>query len=407
MDFADSKTEAKYRARISKWLGEQAAEYADINFKELEASRHLDMARTWQARKAKAEFAAISLSAELGGGGGTQMEAVIFAQEEAKHNLPSPVFFGIGIGMCLPTMMTYASDEQKSALIPKLLSGEHIWCQMFSEPSAGSDLGNVRTRAVKDGDDWIVNGQKVWTSQAHNSEYGILLTRTDPTVPKHQGLTFFFVNMKSKGVTVRPIRQMSGGAEFNEVFLENVRIPDDQRLGAPGDGWRVALNTLMFERQAAGEQSLNLIEFDDMMDLVCNVDLENGPAVDDSLVREQLCDWYLDFEGLRLALYRRLTALSVGQVPGAEAAMGKLVEAAGAQRASRICMDLMELCGGLGDTEVDLLLAPHLKTFLLAPGIRIAGGTDEILKNTIAERVLGLPQDFRVDKTAPFNELKG
>ena len=406
MDFNDSPDEKAYRQTVRQWLAKEAEAFKDIDFESMTEQEELPYSRRWLNTKAKAGYAAIALPKNLGGGGGTSMQSIIFHQEQAKFNLPSYVYFAIGLGMCLPTMMSFASDSQKQALMPKLMSGENIWCQLFSEPSAGSDLGNVRTKAIKNGDDWIINGQKVWTTQGHLADYGILVVRTNPDVPKHKGLSFFFLDMKSPGVEVRPIKQIDGNAEFNEIFFTDVRIADSQRLGEVGDGWKVALTTLMFERQSGSEHSLGMVEYQHVLDFIHSLSLDGKPAFDDSAVQEQVADWYLQMEGLRFVLYRRLTALAAGTVPGAEAAMGKLVEAKAVLDISRYCLDLLGESGALsaqGNTALDTIKRSLLK----APGIRIAGGTDEILRNTIAERVLGLPQDVRTDKTKPFKELIG
>ena len=407
MNFNDSPEELAYREHVCQWLQENTDEYRDIDFQSMTEHEELPYSRRWQAAKAAAGFAAIPLASELGGGGGTAMQSIIFSQEEAKYNLPFYGYFSIGLGMAMPTMATFANETFKKQLLPKLLSGEHIWCQLFSEPSAGSDLGNVRTRAIKDSDDWVVNGQKVWTTQGHLSDYGIIVTRSDPSVPKHKGLTFFFLDMKSAGVDVRPIKQINGESEFNEVYLTDVRIPDSQRLGNEGDGWKVALTTLMFERQAGSEHSLGLLEEGDVMDFLSSITIDGKPALEDSYVRGKLADWYVNMQGLRYILYRRLTAHSSGSVPGAEAAMGKLVEAQATLDMTRFCMDLLDLNGIAITGSAFKALPKQVKTYLKSPGIRIAGGTDEILRNTIAERVLGLPQETRADKHVPFSDVKG
>ena len=259
-------------------------------------------------------------------------------------------------------------------------------------------------RAERSGEDWIVNGQKVWTSGAHYSDFGLLLVRTDPAVPKHKGLTMFYLSMKSPGVEVRAIRQASGGANFNEVFLTDVRIPDTQRIGEVGQGWTVALTTLMHERLAVGGGQGGAIDVKELLALARELELEDGPALGNASVRERIADWYVRSAGLKYTTYRTMTALSKGQQPGPEASIAKLVVASKLQE---ICAFATELEGEMGVLNGDD--APVHGAFQLgwmnAPGFRIAGGTDEILRNIIAERVLGLPQDVRVDKKTPFNEL--
>ena len=225
---------------------------------------------------------------------------MIFNQEESKYQTPDSIF-SIGQGMCAPTMMTWATEEQNERFMPPLASGEEVWCQLFSEPAGGSDLAALRTRAVKDGDDWIVNGQKIWTSGAHYSDYGVLVLRTDPDVPKHQGLTYFFLDMKSPGIEIKPIKQISGGANFNEVYFTDVRIPDAQRLGAVGQGWQVALTTLMNERASIGGGGGGC-NFDSVFDLAKQVSLAGRPAIEDPSVRRKLADWYVQESGLKFTV---------------------------------------------------------------------------------------------------------
>ena len=250
MDFNDTPEEAAFRAEARAFLekhlkpkGSAPASRDRVNM--------LEKAKAWQKTKAENKFAQITWPEEWGGRGGTAMQSVIWGQEESKFDAPTGPF-AIGLGMCVPTVIAFGSDEHKKRYVQKALMGEEIWCQLFSEPSAGSDVAGLKTRAVKDGDEWVINGQKVWTSGAHYSDYGILLVRTDPKVPKHKGLTMFIVDMKQPGVEVRPIHQASGGREFNEVYFTDVRIPDKDRLGDVGAGWKVALVTLMNERLAVG-----------------------------------------------------------------------------------------------------------------------------------------------------------
>ncbi len=403
MDFNDSPKEREFRKNVKAWLAENTQEFHMLDYDAMSDEEEVALCRRWVARKAEAGYATMRLPRAYGGMDATPMQCVIYAQEEARYNLPFN-YFGITFGMAVPTMLTFASDEHKAALLPKVLSGEHIWCQLFSEPSAGSDLANLRTRAVEEGDDWIINGQKVWTTGGHLADYGILLARSNPELPKHKGLTYFFLDMKSPGVEVRPITQIDGGAEFNEVYFNDVRIPDCQRLGEVGEGWKVAMTTLMFERQAAGEQSLGLIDFEDLFQAVLGMSRDGRPAIEDSQTREQIVDWYLIREGLKYFGYRQLTVLSSGGTPGPEAAMGKLLEARGAQVAARFATDLMGYEGIIKDPAMAPRGGAHQSSVLQAPGIRIAGGTDEILRNTLAEKVLGLPPEPRSEKNLPFNQ---
>jgi len=305
--------------------------------------------------------------------------------------------------MCIPTMMAWATPEQKERYVKPALNGEEVWCQLFSEPSAGSDVAGIRTKAEKEGDDWIINGQKVWTSGAHFSDFGIIVVRTDPNVPKHKGLSFFFLDMKSEGIDVKPIRQISGGANFNEVFFNDVRVPDTQRLGEVGEGWKVALTTLMNERLAIGVPKS--ADYSALTKLAKEITLNDKPAISNDLVRSKIAEWYVQAEGLKYTKMRTLTALSKGETPGPESSIGKIVSAPKMQDLASFAMDLQGASGIISDSEIALLHSIFQNQWLSAAGYRIAGGTDEILRNIVAERVLGLPQDVRVDKKVAFNEL--
>ena len=253
MDFNDTPDQATFREKCRTWL-ENNAPYKDGSAK-MESFANKDIlkeAKEWQKKKYNAGWAMLHWPKEYGGIGATPIERIIWANEEAKFNVPKGIF-EIGLGMCGPVMMTYATEEQKERYLPPMAEGKEIWCQLFSEPSAGSDVAGLRSKAIKKGDKWVVNGQKVWTSGAHFSDFGILVVRHDPELEKHKGLTFFFVDMKSPGIEVKPIKQITGGSSFNEVYFTDVEIPDSQRLGEIGDGWKVAITTLMNERLAVGD----------------------------------------------------------------------------------------------------------------------------------------------------------
>ena len=404
MDFNDTPEEAAFRQEVRAWLDANATRKSDdtqSNRARNDDPGLLQKAKAWQDKKATAGYARMTWPKEFGGRGASPILQVIYQQEESNYLVPLG-FFDIGLGMCIPTMMAYASKEHLARYVKPALHGEEVWCQLFSEPAAGSDVAGIRTRAERDGDGWVINGQKVWTSGAHYCDYGIIITRTDPNVPKHQGLTMFFLSMKSPGVEVRPIKQMSGGANFNEVFFTDVRVPDTQRLGKVGDGWKAALTTLMNERLAVGLPSGGL-DVDELMELARDTELDDGPAIRNQQVRGKIADWYVQQQGLKLTRYRTLTALSKGQTPGPESSIIKIVAAPKMQDMGAFAMELMGQ-GGIMREEV-----PHAAGFqaqwIAGAGFRIAGGTDEILRNIVAERVLGLPSDIRVDKDVPFNKL--
>jgi alkylation response protein AidB-like acyl-CoA dehydrogenase len=405
MDFNDTPEEAAYRAKVRDWLEANAPRSG--TGRDLEGGRDsMAASKAWQAKKAAAGFAQITWPKEWGGPGGTPIQQVIFSAEEAKHPVP-PNPFQIGLGMCVPTVMAFADEETKKRFVGPALRGEEIWCQLFSEPSGGSDVAAARTRAVRAPDrsgDWIINGQKVWTTGAQFSDFGIVVTRTDPDAPKHKGLTMFWVDMKDPGIEVRPIHQASGGSGFNEVFFTDVRVKDSQRLGAVNDGWKVSLVTLMNERLAVGGPSgTGWKEFMEAARSITGVD--GAPAIKDQALREKLADWYVATEGLKHTRNRTITALSKGQTPGPESSIGKVVSAMQMQELANSAIEMLDQYGIIDDAELAPLRGAFHSSLMFAPGLRIAGGTDEILKNIIAERVLGLPGDIRVDKDVAFKDL--
>ena len=398
MDFADTQEEAAFRQEAADWLKANAPSKQD-----LEGMDEIEAAKFWQKKKYDAGWACITWNKEFGGRGATAIQSVIWNQEESKYDVPQGVF-QIGQGMAAPTLMTWGQPEHHERYLPKLASGEEIWCQLFSEPAGGSDLAALRTKAEKEGDDWIINGQKIWTSGAHYSDYGILVVRTDPNVAKHKGLSYFFLDMKSPGVEIKPIKQLTGGAGFNEVYFTDVRIPDSQRLGEVGQGWQVALTTLMNERAAIGGGGGG-VNVDLAYKIASEVIIDGKTATQDSAVRAKLANWYVQESGLKFTGYRSMTALSKGTTPGPENSIGKLVGAPKNQEMASFCMDLMEMNGAIWDEELSKEAGLVQMSYMGSPGLRIAGGTDEIMANIIAERVLGLPQEPRMDKGMPFTDV--
>jgi len=406
MDFEDTPEEAEFRAGARAFLANHAkprnpgdgmvyrAGNADPEFRQ--------RAKAWQAKKAAAGYAGITWPREWGGRGGSPIEQVIYDQEEAKYAVPRGLF-DIGLGMCIPTICTWGTQAHRDRFAGKALSGEEIWCQLFSEPAAGSDLAGLRTRAEPDGADWVINGQKIWTSGAHYCDFGVLVTRSDFSAPKHKGLTYFFLDMRSPGIEIRPIKQISGASHFNEVFFKDVRVPDSQRLGAVGEGWKVALTTLMNERYTISGRAGVGVE--DAFELARTLELDDGPAIANEAVRDKLADWYVASRGLKYTNFRTMTALSRGETPGPESSIGKLVNASNLQNIAAFVMDLMEQGGVICDPKLAPVAAAFQLTLLTSPSSRIAGGSDEIMRNIIAERVLGLPPDVRIDKELPFNQL--
>jgi alkylation response protein AidB-like acyl-CoA dehydrogenase len=321
---------------------------------------------------------------------------------------PNPFFRNpIGYGMCGPTVVEWGTEAQKARLRP-LFTGEEIWCQLFSEPGSGSDFAGLSSRGVKDGDEWIVNGQKVWTTLAHISKWGLLVVRTDPDVPKHSGLTAYVVDMEAPGVEVRPLRQMTGEAEFNEVYFTDVRIPDSERLGAPGDGWRVSLTTLMNERVSIGGTIVprGSGPIAQAVRLWKNLPEERK----DASTRDELMKLWIDAEVLRLTNIRASQNRKMGS-PGPEGSTGKLAHAEANKRIYAFCVDLMGADGMLYGTY-DMVRPDHVegadtvqKAFLRSRANSIEGGTSEVMRNILGERMLGLPGDVRVDREVAWKDV--
>ncbi len=408
MNFDDNPEEAAFRQEARAWLEVNTTQLregeAGQGF-EADGEDTIGAAQAWQAKKADAGWACITWPKEYGGREATSIQSVIWGQEEARSNVP-PNVFSIGLGMAGPTLMAHGTDEQKARWLPKMLRGEQIWCQLFSEPAAGSDLAGLRTRAERDGDEWVVNGQKIWTSGAHYSKWGILVTRTDPNVPKHAGLTYFVIDMESPGIEVRPIKQITGGANFSEVFFTDVRIPDTNRISEAGNGWAVAITTLMNERTSIGGGGGGGGRIRDLIELARNsTDASGRPALESAAVREKIADFYVRTKGLQYTSYRTLTALSRGQTPGPEGSIGKLVSAKMGQEMASLALELQGAAGAILDEDVAAQQAGWQQAYLWAPGMRIAGGTDEVMRNIIAERVLRLPPEPRVDKEVAFREV--
>jgi acyl-CoA dehydrogenase len=411
MNFEDTPEEAAFRAEARAWIAANAPKHlheelkgASIGAVAVTSEDPLAASKAWQKKKADAGWACLHWPKEYGGGGRSPIERVIWSQEEGPYAALG-VPFSISFGMCGPTVMQWATEEQKRELLPPLVAGEEIWCQLFSEPAAGSDLAGLRTKAVKADDgsgDWIINGQKIWTSGAQRSDWGLLITRTDPDVPKHKGLTMFFLSMKTPGVEIRPIKQANGQAEFNEVFFNDVRIPDAQRLGAVGQGWEVSLTTLMNERLSIG--STMSLGFPELFKFCMEAEIDGRPAVDDSAVRSRLAQFAVRQSGLKYTGMRAQTALSKGQIPGPENSIGKLVAASSMQELAIFAMDIQGQSGVVHDADSPLD-GRFQRLMLRSPATRVEGGTDEVLRNIIGERVLGLPGDIRVDKAVPFKDI--
>jgi alkylation response protein AidB-like acyl-CoA dehydrogenase len=408
MDFDDTPQEAAFRARARAWLeGHATPRDPDGSgpdpLREREDEGAIRRAKAWQLRKFEAGWACLTWPREYGGQDKGRMEQVIWGQEEGRFETP-PNIYAIGHGMLGPTLIAHGTPEQKARTVREMARGQVIWCQLFSEPDAGSDLAGLRTSAVRDGSGWVLNGQKIWSTGAQYSDFGMMVTRTDPEAAKHAGLTYFIVDMHAPGIEVRPIRQINGTSGFNEVFFSDVHVPDGNRLGAVGDGWRVALTTLMNERVAIGAGPGNG-RVRELFRLAREARLDGRPALENHAVRQKLADFYIRTKGLQYTGYRTLSAVSRGATPGPEGSIGKAVGAPLGQEMASFAMELQGAMGAIVDPELAPQEALWQEAYLGAPGLRIAGGTDEILRNIIAERVLGLPPEIRVDKDRPFREI--
>ncbi|GGP09774.1 acyl-CoA dehydrogenase family protein [Nonomuraea glycinis] len=352
-------------------------------------------AKEFMAKLYDAGYSGITWPRQWGGQGLTQAEERAFAAEATHFTLPLYVF-SIGLGMTGPTLVDRGTDEQRARFVRPLLRGEEIWCQLFSEPGAGSDVAALQTRAVRDGGGWIVSGQKVWTSVAQYADWGLLLARTDVDVPKHKGLTMFVVDMRHPGVTVRPLRDMSGRANFNEIFFDDVPIPDEHRVGEVNDGWSVAVTTLLHERLSIsagvgmGGQKDNPASVAALREVL---------DTSDPLVRDELVELHIRSRALALFNQRLAQETNAGVFPGARGSAAKLLLA-------ELYLFQADLATRLAGPASVVGGHPLGHALSLAPGMALGGGTNEIMRNIIGDRVLNLPPEPRVDKTVPFKDLK-
>ncbi len=382
MDLTLSPAEEAFRDEFRGWLAdnnpgrEPAGEEAAFEFR-----------RDWQRTLHSAGWAGVSWPKEYGGRGATLIEQAIFNEELARAQAPA-LANGLGLAMGGPTVIAHGTEEQRRRYLEPILSAEEIWCQGFSEPGSGSDLASLKTRAVRDGDGWVVTGQKVWTTFAHHAKWCMLVARTNPEAPKHKGLTYFLMDMEQDAVQVRPLRQITGEAEFNELFIEEARIPDENIIGGEGNGWAVAITTLMHER-ATLAFSLQVGVQIAMRELVDRAREAKGlagrPASADPVIRQRLAQLLIEAEVLRLNAYRGLSATMRNGVPGPEGSLGKW-------HWSEINQSLTELAMDIAGPHAMLNEDHWTYRFLRARANSIEGGTTEILKNIVAERVLGLPR---------------
>jgi alkylation response protein AidB-like acyl-CoA dehydrogenase len=398
MDFSYSPKEETFRKEIRDWLAENMKELPRWWFDpkvlgpDLDSPEYHQFNLWWHRKLHKAGYVGINWPKEYGGRGASLLEQVVFSEEIARYRAPGPTN-GLGIGWCGPTIMSYGTEEQKKRFLPKILSAEEIWCQGFSEPEAGSDLANIKTRAVEDGDDYVVNGQKVWTSGGHYSDWSVLMVRTDPNAPKHRGITYLLLDMHAPGVTVRPLRQMTGHSEFNEVFLDNVRIPKSLQIGEKNKGWYIAMGTLEFERSGIGATVMRENAVRDLIKLAKEIQRNDQPLSKNPIARQKLAQFFIDVSVLRYTGLRALTGQLRGERPGPETLVGNLFGVELNQRLQDFAMQVEGPYGRLmRGSKYAINHGEWQYTFLRSRGNSIETGTTEIKRNIIAERGLGLPR---------------
>jgi alkylation response protein AidB-like acyl-CoA dehydrogenase len=397
----ESSEDRAFRTEAQSWLADHAP-----------AAAASGDAHAWQRELVEGRFAAITWPTEYGGRDGTPRQQAIFFEEMNRYEVPWGAVSGIGMGMVAPTILVHGTDAQKEQFLPPMARADHQWCQLFSEPGAGSDLAGLTTRAERDGDEWVVNGQKVWSTYAHVADYGMLLARTDVDQPKHRGITYFLFDMHQPGVEVRPLRQMTGDAEFNEVFLTDARVPHANVLGQVNGGWSVAMTTLANERAMMGGGTAGRRPRADddanaafLMGARGLIDLaRDRERTHDPLVRQGLADAWMREEIMRYLVLRIQAAARLGRDASAQASIMKLYSAKQTKRVAELALTLEGPYGALAAADAPAGGAWQ-RTFLFAPALRIAGGSDQVQRNVMGERVLQLPAEPRADKGIPFRDV--
>ncbi len=386
-----------------KW-GEGSDKVAVFEEKTAEAeARDVANAKAWRAAMFDAGFGWITGPTQYGGSGLPGSYQKMYDEVASEFSTPSLAMFQIGLGMVAPTFLAHGSDAAKETYLAKMWRGEIVGCQLFSEPGAGSDLASLQMKAEKDGDEWILTGQKVWTTGAQFSDVGEVICRTDPDLPKHKGLTGFIVDMHAPGVEVRPLRQMTGGASFNEVFFNEVRVADDHRLGDVNHGWTVALTTLMNERAAIGGGGGGGRAGNMGIDFLASMTAAMG-KINDPIVRQALVNIHINSEVARFTGMRAMAKIKAGQLPGPEMSIGKLALATNMTRVSDYVSQVLGVKITANSGEWGTY---SWSDFVLGtPGMRIAGGSDEVMRNIVGERVLGLPKEPGIDSNSAFKDLK-
>jgi alkylation response protein AidB-like acyl-CoA dehydrogenase len=393
-----------FTARARSWLESVAPTFGKTAQAQLDYEEKLALGRRYLKARFDAGFAGINWPTDMGGQGLTHIEKVAYETEEMKFGMPTH-FFGISLGMPVPMIMRYCEDKSwVKERVLKALQGEEIWCQLFSEPAGGSDLAGLRLKAEPDGNGWKLNGQKLWTSYAQYSDYGVIVARTDPTVPKHKGLTYFWVDMRAPGVDIRPIKLAGGDSHVNEVFFDDVKIDDSHRMSPVGGGFGVAMATLMIERYVATDSAGFGPHLDLFVSLAKTAEINGTPAIRDGRIRQQIARNYAMRNALDAITARAMLMMRAGMEPGPEGSLNKLISVRSRQKLSELAIDLQGPDGLLFDEHAPVKDNWQTSWLNAATG-RIAGGADEMLLNTIAEKILGLPQDYRPDKAVPFNAI--
>ena len=403
MDFDETPAEAAFRAESRTFLAERAEEKDSSRMRVTMSTMaedehaHVQACRDWQSAKADAGWAGLTWPVEYGGRGLTGLQQGIFLEEESHFDVPTGMF-AQATGMVGPSIIVHGTEAQKQEFLKPILRGEQVWCQLFSEPNAGSDLASLRTKAELDGDEWVISGQKVWTSSAHVADWGMLLARTDWDAPKHRGITYFLLDMRSPGIDVRPLKQATGGAEFNEVFLEEVRIPKENVLGEVNGGWAVAMTTLTSERADIG--SNHGMGFGTVLELARRFEVTGDPVM-----RQKLVDLYISYEISRYTGFRMRTAASQGVAPGPEVSVAKIAVSDRLAFQGDLVEEIMGAAGMLWGEDAPDEGYWQSMVFTGQWMARIGGGTEDVQRNIVGERVLGLPREPSNDRTTPFRDL--
>jgi alkylation response protein AidB-like acyl-CoA dehydrogenase len=394
MDFSYSPEDEAFRREFRAWLENNAPRNPTVPLDGISEEGDDDWARKigWYRKLGAAGWTCVDWPAEFGGRGLSVLETIIYHEELQRFNAPLP-FIGSGPGLVGPTLMQWGTEEQKRRFVPKIVTGEEVWCQGYSEPNSGSDLASLQTRAVEDGDYFRINGQKIWTSQAQYADWGFVLCRTDPDAPKHRGISYILVDMKTPGITVRPLVQMTGAKGFNEVFFDDVRVPKKNLVGEINQGWQVAITTLMFERNVGGAGRPIISVVDELVNLAQRIERNGRPAWEDGSVRQKIAEFKCEAEARKYNALRQLTRRLKGLPPGPE---GSIMKLSVTELALRMMIFATELLGPYSQLEYKAPMAIDDGRWswrmLGARAGTIAAGTNQIQHNIIGERVLGLPK---------------